>query len=203
MPHKSANDVEDKVSSITAQQIEDELRKFLLPSTVEAFTCRSACAKLEEELGLPEKSMKTRKDEIKKCIKKIVDSFDDTETAGEADETTCDEMNKEEPPVKKQKLTEHAEEAPRDAAKIQAKLMTRGNFEDKAEEVICELGPNTFALEPRVFSANTKGQSNVGWGYYKKVKMPVGDKLVWCTVSMNVIVAGSRDWEDGERSAGD
>eukprot|EP00922_Rhytidocystis_sp_ex-Travisia-forbesii_P035489 GHVS01052687.1.p1 GENE.GHVS01052687.1~~GHVS01052687.1.p1 ORF type:complete len:139 (+),score=29.57 GHVS01052687.1:240-656(+) len=102
-------------------------------------------------------------------------------------------------PVKKQRLAEEVGEAPRDAAKIQANLMTRGQFETDAEEVVCELGPSKFSLEPRVFSANNKGQSNVGWGYYKKVKMPVGDKLVWCTVSMNVIVAGSRDWQDGSR----
>eukprot|EP00922_Rhytidocystis_sp_ex-Travisia-forbesii_P007020 GHVS01010267.1.p1 GENE.GHVS01010267.1~~GHVS01010267.1.p1 ORF type:complete len:214 (-),score=49.35 GHVS01010267.1:320-961(-) len=201
--------VEEILSKITEEQIEQELRKFIVAETVESFTLKTARSRLEEHLSLPEGTMKSRKEDIKKCIQKVVDSVqqlnaDNKDKGGDEDagETQNNERETDAPATKKQRVAEEVEEAPKDAAKIQAKLMTRTDFEKDAEEVACELGPSKFSLEPRVFSANSKGQSNVGWGYYKKVKMPVGDKLVWCTVSMSVIVAGSRDWQDGDKAGG-
>eukprot|EP00922_Rhytidocystis_sp_ex-Travisia-forbesii_P068662 GHVS01102369.1.p1 GENE.GHVS01102369.1~~GHVS01102369.1.p1 ORF type:complete len:211 (+),score=41.96 GHVS01102369.1:127-759(+) len=200
---KEESALEGKVSGVTTEQINVELRKMIEAEKVHPLTPKQARVRLEEVLALPEGSMKERKEDIKMCMQKITDSLqEENNVSDEAEENTDEKKTKDGPAVKKQKVAEDVEEAPKDAAKIQAKLMTRCDFEKNADDVVCQLGPNKFCLEPRVFSANNKGQSNAGWGYYKKVKMPVGGRFVWCTVSMNVIVAGSRDWQDGDRTVG-
>lgn len=66
-------------------------------------------------------------------------------------------------------------------------LFTRAYFHAKARVIRVFLGDVPIETKPKVSASGS-----LGWSFIGKKQMTVGDARVWCQVSVNVTVIGSK-----------
>jgi len=156
---------------------------------------------VEKQSGLEENALKPKKALISKCI-------DDYMEQQEKDASDSDsQSDSPEPPKKKQKRkaapaadkkkgnplfsvqTISGEKAPMRLKDLQCDALTTEEFMEIAPMLEVNVFGNNVSGAARVFTSNNKG-----WYAGGKIEVPIGDKIVWAQLGVNLSIVGSKEW---------
>ncbi|PHJ21703.1 apicomplexan specific protein [Cystoisospora suis] len=177
-----------------AEKAEALLREIVTVESYGTLSRKAARYELEKKMGLKEDDLKPFKDELSVLLEKIVDDItanlaDDSND--KADDSDTAEAEDGEPGEKKPKTTS----MPKNLKKLQASLMSRNDFLEKAPVLASRVGDDfSFEMKPRTFSSGS-----CGWFYGAKVPIKVGKQEVWCQLGVNCTVLGSKEWSEGKK----
>ena len=178
--------------------------------SLDELSAKKVREELEKKMGLEPGELKSQKAEISKLIDEVLEEQeeDDKQDDAAADEEDEEEEEEEKPKKGKKRpaeappedgkqpkstcITRSGEEAPKNVKKVQENIkgMSTSKFLSQGPTLEIDLCGNTLRGPPRTFSSNNKG-----WYLNGKVEIPIGDKMVWAQVGMNIIIPGSSSWK--------
>ena len=179
--------------------------------SLDELSAKNVREELEKKMGLEPGELKSQKKEISTLIDEVLEEQEQDEKQDDAAAAASDEEDEEEDekPQKGKKrpaeappedgkqpkstcTTRSGEEAPKNVKKMQESIkgMSNSKFLSQGPTLEIDLGGNTLRGPPRTFSSGNKG-----WYMNGKVEIPVGDKMVWAQVGMNITIPGSSSWK--------
>ena len=177
--------------------------------SLDELSAKKVREELEKKMGLEPGELKSQKTEISKLIDEVLEEQeDDKQDDTAADEEDEDEDEDEKPKKGKKRpaeappedgkqpkstcTTRSGDEAPKNVKKMQESIkgMSTSKFLSQGPTLEIDLCGNTLRGPPRTFSSGNKG-----WYMNGKVEIPVGDKMVWAQVGMNITIPGSSSWK--------
>ncbi|KEP62991.1 UNVERIFIED_CONTAM: hypothetical protein HHA_216410 [Hammondia hammondi] len=185
------------MEALDEEKAEALLREIVTLETYGSLSRKVARYELEKRMGLKEDDLKPFKDQISVILEKIVDDItadQENDESGKSDESDADKAETREPDSKKQKTGNNVN-APKNLKKLQASLMSKNEFLDKAPVLASRIGDELlFDMKPRTFSSGS-----CGWFYGSKVAIKVGKQEVWCQLGVNCTVLGSKEWDESRK----
>eukprot|EP00920_Eleutheroschizon_duboscqi_P033488 GHVT01080589.1.p1 GENE.GHVT01080589.1~~GHVT01080589.1.p1 ORF type:complete len:210 (+),score=28.16 GHVT01080589.1:924-1553(+) len=184
--------------ALTVEFIEENLRKFVTPGSLETLSRKAARRELEKQLGFGDDGLKGRRGDINSVLDKLVEEFRpvEDEVKTESRESEGGESENESEVNSKVGVKTGAtptSEIPKNLKKLQASMMSKADFLAGAQSLQTRVSPDlSFSMIPRQFSSGS-----CGWYFGGKLQMPVGDKRCWCQMNMLCTVMGSGSWPTG------
>jgi len=192
---------------VSPAEMKGHITEILKGSELDNLSAKKVREEIEQRMSLEQGALKPEKDTISKLIDEVLS---EQETKDEPEDEDDEEEEEEEKPKKGQKrkaadsepepgkqpkstcVTRSGEEPPKKLKEEQAKMkgMSTSKFLSSGPTLEIDLCGNKLSGPPRTFSSGNKG-----WYMNGKVEIPVGDKMVWAQVGMNISIPGSASWK--------
>ncbi|KAF7456129.1 hypothetical protein HWI79_3289 [Cryptosporidium felis] len=195
--------MEDEYSSnLATDELIRHLNNIVKLERLDTLTPKKVREELEESMGLPFDSLKSRKYQINELLDSIISELRDNQDNSFS--SGCEgngvkghiQTNSEEYSSNKETVINSDEHNPKSVEDKKSSKRTHISMsveefleKSKALNLFINESETKLTISPRQFNTGS-----VGWYYGGKIPFPVGDDEVICQVSINCTVVGSKSW---------
>ena len=183
---------------VSSDELKDAIKEevYLASDADMEISLKSLRANLEKKFSM---SLSSRSKEIRDLLQQVISEEDmdaeDSEEAEEAEEFES-AASSSKPRTGTKRVASGVKKDIRPSQKTLANKMTRKEFGDNADDIPVHLttveGAKKLFMPKKFFSTG-----GAGWFTNGKINVPVGDQEVYCQYQYQIVVTGSKEWEDG------